>query len=152
MPRQGIHFQEHGVWNLCLSFAGEQVIAEPASRLQLSPVRDLPQDRGPQSHQAGKCIPRNPPPPLLLTAHYLFVSQGLKELYDFQQANPNFDLDSVLAEQTKFYREYIQRGLRSIREGRPAPKTEYEEQVEELDKIRQSATRTFGLSIEVGVP
>ena len=55
----------------------------------------------------------------------LFVClQGLADLYSFQQSNPTFDLDAVLSSQTKFYREYIRRGLRSIQEGQPAPKSE----------------------------
>ncbi len=43
--------------------------------------------------------------------------QGLNELYQFRTSHPTFDLDSVLAGQTKFYREYILRGLRTVETG-----------------------------------
>ena len=46
------------------------------------------------------------------------LSQGLASLYQFQQSHPTFDLEGVLADQTKFYRDYIMRGLRGIRECR----------------------------------
>ena len=39
------------------------------------------------------------------------------DLYQFQQTHPTFDLESVLGDQTQFYRDYISRGLQHIKDG-----------------------------------
>jgi hypothetical protein len=47
----------------------------------------------------------------------LYCLQGLADLFKFQRKHPTFNLEDVLMDQTKFYRDYIMRGLHHIREG-----------------------------------
>ncbi len=44
---------------------------------------------------------------------YLFQS-GLQDLYNFKQENPHADLEPFLAKSSDYFRQYIERGLRTI--------------------------------------
>merc|ERR1719411_528101 len=53
---------------------------------------------------------------------------GLQELYNFKQQNPHADLEPFLAKSSEYFRDYIERGLKSIEQevrnggsGIPAP-------------------------------
>lgn len=51
----------------------------------------------------------------------LFPLQGLNDLFDFKEKNPDADLDPFLKKSSQFFQTYIERGLRSIeseREGK----------------------------------
>ncbi len=43
----------------------------------------------------------------------LFQS-GLQDLYNFKQENPHADLEPFLAKSSDYFRQYIERGLRTI--------------------------------------
>ena len=42
------------------------------------------------------------------------TKQGLQELYNFKQQNPQADLEPFLAKSSKYFRDYIERGLKGI--------------------------------------
>ena len=42
------------------------------------------------------------------------TKQGLQELYNFKQQNPHADLEPFLVKSSDYFRNYIERGLKSI--------------------------------------
>lgn len=46
--------------------------------------------------------------------HKEHTKQGLQELYNFKQQNPQADLEPFLAKSSQYFRDYIERGLKNI--------------------------------------